>query len=71
MFSYSRTAHNTDLFGVPLDNFFADVALVPWAEKTIPKVYWRGSGTGALPLPSFARPPSSVSSIRELTPTDS
>lgn len=36
-----------DLFGVPMDAVRADVDHVPWDEKVVPKVYWRGQATGA------------------------
>jgi hypothetical protein len=32
---------------VPMDAVRSEVPVVPWQEKTIPKLYWRGQGTGA------------------------
>lgn len=35
-----------DLYGIPMDAVRSDVPHIPWSEKTISKVYWRGQATG-------------------------
>ncbi|KAJ9104003.1 hypothetical protein QFC21_002466 [Naganishia friedmannii] len=42
-----KTLHNTDVMGVALDNVNHTVPEMKWEDKTINKVIWRGSFTGA------------------------
>ncbi|WWD15888.1 hypothetical protein CI109_100312 [Kwoniella shandongensis] len=41
-----KTMWNSDVVGVPLDGVHEKVDYVPWEEKSIAKVFWRGSATG-------------------------
>lgn len=44
---YCKTAWNADLMGVPLDAVNQTQPPMKWSEKTIPKLFWRGTLTGA------------------------
>ncbi|GHJ84047.1 hypothetical protein NliqN6_0449 [Naganishia liquefaciens] len=45
--SYCKTTHNNDIMGVALDAMNKTLPAMAWKEKTIDKVVWRGSFTGA------------------------
>lgn len=47
IFSLSKTTVNTDILGVPTEQYQDHPEYVPWAEKTNESLVWRGSNTGA------------------------
>lgn len=45
-FSISKTTHHADVLGIPTERVVSDLQLVPWVNKTISRLLWRGSNTG-------------------------
>jgi hypothetical protein len=47
VFSLSRTSLNTDILGVPTEQWVESMPSIPWEERTRDRLMWRGSNTGA------------------------
>lgn len=47
VFSLSKTSLNTDILGVPVEQWVESMPSIPWAQRTRDKLMWRGSNTGA------------------------
>lgn len=47
MFCLSKTTVNTDILGIPVEQWQNDLPVVPWNERTKEALLWRGSNTGA------------------------
>ncbi|KAK8869838.1 hypothetical protein IAR55_000406 [Kwoniella newhampshirensis] len=41
-----KTMWNSDVVGVPLDGVYEKLEYVPWEQKPLAKIFWRGSATG-------------------------
>jgi hypothetical protein len=46
VFSLSKTSLHADILAVPTEQWFEDLPVIPWAERTSEKLLWRGSNTG-------------------------
>jgi len=46
LFSLSKTAMHADILGIPVEQFAADSLYIPFDEKPMDKLMWRGSNTG-------------------------
>lgn len=47
VFSLSKTTLNTDILGVPTEQWVSEMPAIPWKQRSRNRLMWRGSNTGA------------------------